>query len=140
MQFDEMISFSTNIWGKNMNQPKEYLRDRELEGTYDLVNLDKERSALFEQAEETGIGGETLTKLPGLSVLLVALKEGHELEEHSVDGSSTVHVLDGQLELTLEGEEQQVVEAKSMAVLSPGIPHDARALEDTLLLITFSEE
>ncbi len=121
-----------------MTQPKEYLRSRELEGKMDRLNLQEEIDSLEEQLEKAGIAGKTLTKLPGLSVVLVRLSQGHDLEEHSVDGPAIVQVLDGEISLNVEGESERFPSGHA-GVLSAGVPHDVHAEKDTTLLLTFNE-
>jgi quercetin dioxygenase-like cupin family protein len=122
-----------------MTQPKEYLRARELEGKNELLDLQDEIDGLREQAAEHGIGGKTLAKLPGLSVVLVLLNEGHDLEEHSVDGPAMVQVLEGEITLNVEGESVRI-SADHAGVMAAGTPHDVHAETDSILLLTFNEQ
>lgn len=122
-----------------MTQPKEYLRARELDGSTELLNLQEEIDGLREQAAEHGIGGKTLTKLPGLSVVLVLLNEGHDLEEHSVDGPAMVQVLEGEITLNVDGESVRI-SSDQAGVMAGGTPHDVHAETDAILLLTFNEK
>lgn len=122
-----------------MTQPKKYLRQRELEGNFGVLNVQEEIDGLEEQAAEQGIGGKTLAKLPGLSVVLVRLNAGHELDEHAVSGPAMVQVVQGEVTLHADGQEGRVAEG-SCVVLEPNLPHDVRATKDAVLLLTFNEK
>src|SRR5688572_32508680 len=48
----------------------------------------------------------TLIKTPQLSVVLVAVREGGELSEHTAEGPITIHVLDGCIDFYVLGRRQ----------------------------------
>ncbi len=104
-----------------------------------ICSLDERIEQVISQADEAGIGGETITKLPGLSVVLVSLREGSNLDEHAVDGPATVQVLQGHVALNVEGEENELRE-NDVAVLAPKKLHDVQAQSDSVLLVTFGTE
>ena len=71
-----------------------------------------------------------------MTVAHVHLKKGAVVPKHSHVHEQIVNVVEGALELTVEGEEFIVTPGKVL-VLEPSIPHSARALTDCLVLDVF---
>lgn len=67
-------------------------------------------------------------------VVFVFDRDGH-LAEHSAPGLVTIHTHAGLLAVTAEGEVHELG-AGQMLVLAPGIKHDVRAREDSVMLLT----
>lgn len=69
-----------------------------------------------------------------VSLILFAFdKDGH-LKEHQTDGEVIIHVLRGQLSVTL-GAEEVTLAAGQLLALAPGQPHAVRALEESDMLL-----
>ena len=84
---------------------------------------------------EHGYGTRALVHQPDLRVLLLAMREGARIEEHSADGTVTIQTLRGKLRLTLpEGAVE--LEAGQLLALARGHDHDVEALEESLFLLT----
>lgn len=79
--------------------------------------------------------GRTLVKEPDLRIVLMALKAGARLEEHSASGPISVQALSGRLRLRL-GESSVDLTEGELLMLEPGIPHDVEAIEDAAFLLT----
>ena len=79
----------------------------------------------------------TLRKGEGLSVVLLVMKGGDRLDEHSAPGPISVSVRQGRIRFTAEGE---AVEAGTGSVLTcdAGILHAVEALEDAVCLVTIA--
>ena len=77
----------------------------------------------------------TLIKTPQLSVVLVAVREGGELSEHTAEGPITIHVLDGCIDLYVLGR-RQTLGAGMLMSLGGGIPHSVASAEGGLFLLT----
>ena len=76
----------------------------------------------------------TLRKGGGLSLVLVVMRAGDRLEEHSAPGPISLSVREGRIRFTAEGE---AVEAGAETVLAcdAGVRHSVEALEDAVCLI-----
>ncbi len=76
---------------------------------------------------------------PGLRGLLLHLKAGEELPEHSTPGTITVQSLKGEV-VFASGEEQNTLTPGSLISLAAGAPHRVSAQQNSLLLVTIREE
>ena len=76
---------------------------------------------------------------PGLRVLLLHLKAGEELPEHSTPGTITVQCVKGEV-VFASGEEQNTLTPGSLISVAAGAPHRVSAQQDSLLLVTIREE
>jgi quercetin dioxygenase-like cupin family protein len=72
-----------------------------------------------------------------MTVARFELKKGCYIAEHHHENEQITQVLQGTLKLRLAGVEY-VVRAGELLVIPPHVPHDAEALEDTLVLDVFS--
>ena len=81
----------------------------------------------------------TLVRENGLRTLLLHLKDGEGLPEHHTKGAITVECLKGKVTF-LAGEEKVELAPGLLISLAPGKPHSLTAGEDSLLLVTISEQ
>jgi quercetin dioxygenase-like cupin family protein len=89
---------------------------------------------LVEVAEEATVS-RVLARSAGGSLTLFAFAAGQELSEHSAPFDALVQVLEGELELTIDG--NGVAARPGEIVLMPAdIPHALRAVDDTKMLLT----
>ncbi|MCP4549367.1 MAG: cupin domain-containing protein, partial [bacterium] len=58
------------------------------------------------------------------------------LAEHAHDNEQIVNVMEGELELTVEGQKHLLVPGKVL-VLPPNVPHSGRAVTDVYVVDTF---
>ena len=79
----------------------------------------------------------TLTKEPGLRVVLTILKRGTKLHEHQASGPLTIQVISGRLDLHAAGQ-SAVVGPGEMAVLESAVGHELEALEESAFLLTIA--
>jgi len=96
-----------------------------------LVNLKN----LKELALADGIRARVIST-GNVSVAYVNLDAGAVLPEHSHHHEQIVNVIEGELELTVDGEATVLKPGLSM-VLSPMVPHSGRALTDVFVLDVF---
>lgn len=112
---------------------------RPLQGPLLSFDLNGEVLRLREEKEwqEGRRNAITLRKGEGLSVVLLVMKGGDRLSEHSAPGPISVSVREGRIRFTAEGE---AVEAGSESVLTcdAGIRHAVEALEDAVCLVTIA--
>lgn len=76
-----------------------------------------------------------LVRAKGGSVTLFAFAGGQELDEHTAPFDALVHVLEGELELTIDGARRRA-RAGEVALMPANVPHALRAAGDTIMLLT----
>jgi quercetin dioxygenase-like cupin family protein len=82
-----------------------------------LGRFDVEKEiARFPPDGPSGRRSETLLKTPSLRVVLITMRAGTELAEHSAPGPITVQPLQGRFTLNVEGEEQEITPGTLVAV------------------------
>jgi quercetin dioxygenase-like cupin family protein len=80
---------------------------------------------------------KTLIKEGPLRVLIAAVDAGGSLEEHSVDGPFSVQCLLGKATVTM-GRTKKELATGDLLVVDAGVPHDVKATEASILLITIT--
>jgi quercetin dioxygenase-like cupin family protein len=102
-------------------------------------DLDEELARLREETEwrEGRRNAVTLHKGGGLSVVLLAMRAGCRLEEHSAPGPISLVVREGRIRFTAEGE---AIEAGPETVLTcdAEVRHSVEALSDAVCLLTLA--
>jgi len=76
-----------------------------------------------------------LLRTSGGSVTLFAFAAGQELSEHTAPFDALVHVLEGELALTIGGSGQRA-RVGDMVRMPAGIPHALHAVVDAIMLLT----
>lgn len=79
----------------------------------------------------------SLIKKKGVTLVYFAFEVGGEMPLHAADGVVTIHVLDGELEVTTPGE-VHVLTADTVLVLDSGIEHAVHARQASRMLLTVS--
>jgi quercetin dioxygenase-like cupin family protein len=79
----------------------------------------------------------TLTKEPGLRVVLTILKPHTKVHEHQASGPLTIHVISGRLDLHAAGQ-SVVLGPGEVAVLESAVAHELEALEKSAFLLTIA--
>jgi len=85
----------------------------------------------------SGRRAETLIKTDRLRVVLVTMRAGAELQEHSAPGPITIHALSGAFDVTV-GEESRPLAAGELISIQTNHRHAVRATEDGAFLLTIS--
>ncbi len=80
----------------------------------------------------------TLLRENGLRCLLLHLKPGEEIPEHSAPGPISVHCLQGQV-LFSEGEATTELHPGQLLTVAANAPHALQAREESLLLVTLAQ-
>lgn len=110
--------------------------ERPLHGPLQSFDLEDEVSRLREEKEwrEGRRNAITLRKGEGLNVVLLVMRAGDRLEEHSAPGPIGLSVHEGCVRFTAAGES---VEAGTGTLIScdAGVPHTVEALEDAVCLL-----
>ena len=79
----------------------------------------------------------TLTKEPGLRLVLMLLGKGTKISEHQAAGSLTFHVLTGSVTFRA-GARVESLESGELVVLESTVPHEVEALEESACLLTLA--
>ena len=135
----QMPAEQEKVGGKQMaeNRTSTYLRTHRLKASVLSFLLGTEADELRERASEskTGRAAKTLVKEGPLSVTIVALRSGCELQSHHVAGPVTVQSLRGCLRLTTDGGDVDVPDG-ALVALDAGVAHNAKAIDDCTILLT----
>lgn len=86
-------------------------------------------------AKGTGASSRVLVKRPEFEVLCIDLPTGSSLPTHEVEGPVTMHCLQGELALTVDGERKEMPPG-TWVLLDGGTSHAVRATRDSTLLLT----
>lgn len=106
------------------------------DGILSRVSLGSEIARLLPDVP-SGRRSETLLKTPTLRVVLVTMRAGTDLHEHTAPGVITMQGLQGRLAVTVEGEEQELA-AGDLIALEADTRHAVRAIEDGAFLLTIA--
>jgi len=79
----------------------------------------------------------TLTKEPGLRLVLMLLGKGTKISEHQAAGPLTFHVLTGSVTFRA-GARVESLGAGELIVLESTVPHEVEALEESACLLTLA--
>jgi quercetin dioxygenase-like cupin family protein len=104
--------------------------------THTIFDLEEHIGSLRSQEPYSrGRNSRTLVKYADLRVVLVAMKAGDQLHEHSAAGSISVQTIRGHIRMRAGG---QVLDlpAGRLATLDCKVPHDVDAVEESAFLLT----
>jgi len=87
------------------------------------------------EVQRTGRTAHTLLKEGPLRVVLVALRSGGDIQEHTAGGPVTIQALTGAVTVTAAGASHDLA-AGDILALPAGLPHAVRAREASGLLLT----
>ena len=85
----------------------------------------------------SGRRSETLLKTPTLRVVLVTMRAGTELHEHTAPGVITIQALSGAFAVSIADEERNLT-AGGLIVLNADVRHAVRAIDDGAFLLTIA--
>jgi quercetin dioxygenase-like cupin family protein len=88
-------------------------------------------------AMSEGVQRQTLVYGERMHLLRFVLKSGSRVPSHSHPHEQTGHLLEGRMRLTIEGSMHDLEEGDSWNI-SGGIPHEAEAMEDSVVIEIFS--
>jgi quercetin dioxygenase-like cupin family protein len=107
---------------------------RDVLGSFDLP---AEIERFPPENDAAGRRAETLVKDERLRVVLVTMRRGAELREHSAPGPITIHALRGRFAVVVAGEEQELAPG-SVVAIAASARHAVRALEEGAFLLTIA--
>lgn len=108
------------------------------EPVYGPAQLDAEISRF--QPDETSASGrrsEILVKTDDLRVLLVTMREGATLAEHSAPGTITIQVVEGAMAVEAGGTTHDLA-AGGLVSVAAGVRHSVQARSDGAFLLTIA--
>jgi quercetin dioxygenase-like cupin family protein len=110
--------------------------ERPLRGPLQSFDLDTEVTHLREEKawQEGRRNAITLRKGEGLNVVLLVMKEGDRLDEHSAPGPITLSVHEGRIRFSAADEEVEP-EAGTVLVCDAKVRHSVEALSEAVCLL-----
>ena len=121
-----------------MQQHHTYLRTHTMSAEHLSLDLREAATELRAIKDEQDRHAVTLVHEDGLTVVVMNLHAGAQLQQHAAPGPVTVQVLDGSVEMTVGGE-QLPAPAGRLVAFAGSVPHAVRALEDSTLLLTVTD-
>lgn len=86
---------------------------------------------------QSGHSAKTLFKKHDLRVVLITMDNAARMKEHHADGTTSIHVLKGQVRVTLHGQSHDL-HVGNLLTLAASIRHDVEAVGDAAFLLTIS--
>jgi quercetin dioxygenase-like cupin family protein len=110
---------------------------RSLHGPLQSFDLGTEVARLREEKawQEGGRNAITLRKGEGLNLVLLVMKDGDRLDEHSAPGPITLSVHDGRIRFSAADEGVEA-EAGTVIACDAGVRHSVEALGEAVCLLT----
>jgi quercetin dioxygenase-like cupin family protein len=87
--------------------------------------------------DDTGRRSETLLKTPDLRVVLVTMRAGAELSEHTAPGTITVQPLRGRFRFSTDNGAQEIV-AGDLVSVAGKVRHAVHCLDEGAFLLTLA--
>ena len=117
--------------------PQRPLGNRQLDAPMVTIDLNKlilqiKQEQAWKERDRNAI---TIYKTQGMSLVLMALKEGAELKKHLAQGIITVQVLEGRIKFTTDETEVERTKGEMLA-LHEKIPHSVFAVDEAVFLLT----
>ena len=85
--------------------------------------------------EQTDCNGITLFKTDNLTTVLICMHTGSRIGENSIDGTVTLQVIEGEVELTAN-EDVLILHTGQVIMLHHEVTHSILAREETVMLLT----
>ena len=85
----------------------------------------------------SGLFSRLLFKTDDLRLVLISLEPGAKMKEHHADGTISIHCLQGNLGVHVQGQAYDLLPGQVLTVLA-GLKHDVEAREDAAFLLTIS--
>lgn len=85
----------------------------------------------------TGQNARTLIKYDDFRIVLIALKIGARIPEHTANGRISLHVLSGHIRLSASDRTFDL-RVGSLVALDSGVLHDLEALQESAILLTIA--
>lgn len=105
------------------------------DGILGAFNVDEEIARYRPGDTAAGRRAETLVKTEGLRVVLVTMRTGIALHEHTAPGPITIHALRGRFVVSF-GDEERELGPGDIVSLSAGVWHAVKTLAEGAFLLT----
>lgn len=124
---------------RNREHPRERFAFREKVFDLDQLTHEIEREPLSSPHVRQGHRQITLIRDHPETVALYTFEKDGYLVEHSVDGMTTIHVLDGLIEIETDETTHQLSSGQVL-ILDENVPHRVEAKESSRMLLTISRD
>ncbi len=84
--------------------------------------------------EKGKVASLTLTQQKGVGITLFAIDQGEGLSTHSAPGDAMAYILDGKVEITIDGQ-PHLAEAGQVVVMPARVPHALTAIQPFKMLL-----
>jgi quercetin dioxygenase-like cupin family protein len=113
------------------------LGTRVLDAPYVVTDINDALSRLMDEEgwEQTDCNGITLFKTDNITTVLICMHPGSRIGENNIDGTVTIQVLEGEIELTAD-EEVITLGTGQMTMLHHEVTHSLLATDETVILLT----
>jgi quercetin dioxygenase-like cupin family protein len=110
---------------------------RVLDAPYVVTDINQSLQQLMNENgwEQTDCNGITLFKTDNLTSVLICMHTGSRIGENSIDGTVTIQVVEGEVELTAD-EEVITLHTGQIVMLHHDVTHSLLATEETVMLLT----
>ena len=111
--------------------------ERVLDAPYVVTDINAAMVKLMNENgwEKTDCNGITLFKTDNLTTVLICMHTGSRIGENSIDGTVTIQIVEGEVELTAE-EEVLTLHTGQLMMLHHNVTHSLLATEETVMLLT----
>jgi quercetin dioxygenase-like cupin family protein len=88
--------------------------------------------------QDAGIASRTIIESPATTVTIFAFDKGQALSEHSAPFNALVHVVRGEMVITIGGHPHTVGDGQ-MIIMPADIPHALRAEQKSIMILTMAK-
>ncbi len=115
----------------------ELVGSRHLDDPIRELDLERAREMAWAALDKTEANhtARTLVKQPTLRVVLMVLRRGAEVPEHTAEGDVTLHVLRGRVGVRVDGQHKRL-HAGQLLAIERLRPHAVEGLEDSEVLLS----
>jgi len=86
---------------------------------------------------QSGHNARTLFKKHDFRIVLITMEAAARMKEHHADGTISIHVLKGQVRVTIQGKPHDIA-AGNLFTLAASIRHDVESIGESAFLLTIS--
>ena len=99
------------------------------------IDLDEQADVLLGELPGHGRRTQSIARESGVSLIMMAMEGGDSVQEHAARGATTVQVLRGHTILSSGGRSVDLRPGE-LVFFQPGVRHDIRAEEQSVVLLT----
>lgn len=89
---------------------------------------------------ETKPAIRVLIDTPSIKEIRIAFRAGQTMKEHKTAYPIVIHVVEGQIDFGWEGNKHQTLEEGSLVALDAHVPHDLKAISDSLVRLSLNKD